>query len=239
MFSDSDEEFNNDVYNEYVFTPPPKKKLKALSSQQKRREEKSALDMSPREEQRSTANYDHPSFCCHRKQCHKHIAESTVRAVRDRVWRDCGKDSRRAKEEIAKAWTELFLVDGEQCCVSFVLNAFGVSRMFIYPDRRNSAPKVRFAETRECIINFFKELRMECDRMPDCEEYHIYAPQKTNVYDWYLDWVGARPCSRQYFLTTWNSVAKDVKLRKYLRFTKCKTCAELREVIFFVFFHCF
>ena len=101
MFSDFDDDSN--VYNECVFTPPPKKKLKALSSQQKGREEKSALDMSPREEQRSTTNYDHLSFCCHRKQCHKHIAESTVRAIRDRVWRDCGQDSRRGKEKIAKA----------------------------------------------------------------------------------------------------------------------------------------
>ena len=231
MFTDSDDDVNHGDYNDYIVTPPPKKKMKALSSQQKLRQPKPHQDMSPREQQRHVSSYEHPIFCCRRKECHRYISEPTVRLIRDRVWSECGNDSRRAKIEIAKVWSETFLVDGEKCCIKFLINAFGVSRMFIYPDRRNSASKVKSADTREAIINFFEELKMECDRMPDCDEYHIYAPKKANVYEWYMAWVGMLPCSREYFLKTWRQVAKDVKLRKYLRFTKCKTCAELREVL--------
>ena len=233
MNSSSDEEFKHGDYNDYIITPPPKKKFKALSAQQTRRAEKTVENMSPREEKRRAVHYQHPESCCVRKNCCANISESTVMNVRDRIWRDYGDDPARVKIEIAKVWAEIFLVNGEQCCINFLTNAFGVSKMFLYPDRRNSVPKMKFAQIKECIINYFHDLRLELDRMPDCDEYHVYAPKKADVYDWYMTWVGSKPCTRQYFLNTWKQVAPDVKLRKYLRFTKCKTCAELREVTLF------
>lgn len=234
-------EWSSDTDTEYednFVTPPPKKRMKAFNVELQRSAEKPLPSMSPREVIRRTENYVHPTECCKRKRCWEHIAESTVRAIRSRVWNNNKDDFRRAKLEIAKAWDEIFLVDGKRCCVEFITNAFGVSRTYLYPDTRNKT-KIRKSDARECIINFFDELKLDSDSMPDAEEYHLYAPKRNNVYEWYCERPGSIPCGRQYFLKQWRELFPEVKLRKYLRFTKCKTCEELKQVRTFRFFDYF
>jgi hypothetical protein len=223
--SDTDTENEDNI----MVTPPPKKKRKAFATQLQTSAEKPVSQMSPREVARRTEFYVHPSQCCKRKRCHEHIAESTVQAIRSRVWNDRSLDLHSVKIEIARIWDEIFLIDGERCCVHFLCNAFGVSRTFLYPPTRTKT-KIRAADAKECIINFFEQLKLDSDMMPDSAEFHLYAPKKNTVYEWYCERRGSVPCGRQYFLKTWKEVASDVKLRKYLRFSKCKTCEVLKQV---------
>lgn len=223
--SDTDTD-NEDI----MITPPPKKKTKAFAVQLQRSAEKPVSQMNDRERSRRTENYVHPEFCCHRKHCCEHIAVDVVRDIRSRVWNDYREDPKAAKVEIARVWDEVFLVNGQRCCVDFLTNAFGVSRTYMYPDKRNKK-KFRAADAKESIINFFEELKKDSDMMPDSAEYHLYAPKKASVYEWYCERPGAVPCGRQFFLKKWRELFPDVKLRKYLRFSKCKTCEVLKQVV--------
>ena len=228
--TDTEEEYEADLV-----TPSPKKKRKAFSAQLQRSGEKPVPQMSPRERSRRTENYVHPTKCCKRKRCYEHIADSTVRAIRSRVWNEYGDKPRQAKIEIARVWDEIFLIDGKRCCIEFILNAFGVSRTFLYPDTRKK-PKIRASDVRESIIIFFEELKLDSDSMPDAEEFHLYAPKKASIFEMYCERPGSVPCGIQYFLKQWRLLFPEVKLRKYLRFTKCNTCEELKQVHTFLLY---
>ena len=193
--------------------------------------ERKFSEMSARERKRSARNYVHPTSCCKRKQCHLSISKETICDLRVRVWNDLSMDVPRQRIEIRRLWDEVLLVGGQPCCTAFVTNAFGVSKMYLYGDSRSDRSKIRIAIKTECAIAFFDQLRLENDKMPDKQEYQLYAPNKKCVWEWYHNQIGeVVPISKTFFFQLWKQFAPDLKLRKYLKFTICKTCKDLKEV---------
>jgi len=193
--------------------------------------EKEFSQMTPREKKRSACTYVHPTSCCKRKQCHLSISDQTIRELRIRVFSDPDMDLARRRTEIRRLWDELLQVGGKPCCVSFICHAFGVSKMYLYGDSRLDRTKIRVAAKTEAAIAFFDQLRLENDKMPNKQEYQLYAPKRNSVWEWYCNQAGeVIPISRQFFLKLWREYAPDLKLRKYLKFSICKQCKHLKEV---------
>jgi hypothetical protein len=70
-----------------------------------------------------------------------------------------------------------------------------------------------------------------------CAVYQVTAPFRKDVYQWYLASVLNFPAvyprvTLGYFNSIWRSKFPNIKLRKYLRFSKCGTCEELRAIRF-------
>ena len=70
--------------------------------------------------------------------------------------------------------------------------------------------------------------------MPDQPIFQLAAPLKKDVYAWYLADTERLPTiyptvSQSFFMLTWRGSVPEVRLRRVLRFTKCKTCETLRE----------
>ena len=84
------------------------------------------------------------------------------------------------------------------------------------------------------VVAWFNILKDCLEQMPDTPVYQLAAPMKKDVYQWYLD-DHARlpdlypPIHTSYFMATWRKHVPEVRLRRVLRFTKCKECESLRE----------
>jgi hypothetical protein len=145
-----------------------------------------------------------------------------------------GHDTREARRaEILR--TQLLLgPPGQRCCTKWLKNVFGVrSNDKLYG--RTSEARERKDEKRLAIIAWFQDLVQTADKMPDSNIYIIPAPSRKGVWKWYCGDGEAYPTlfppvTRAYFLMVWAEYFPTVKLRKYLRFTKCCTCVKWRTV---------
>jgi hypothetical protein len=85
------------------------------------------------------------------------------------------------------------------------------------------------------VMAWFHDLLLTAEKMPDSPDYMLPAPHKKTVYQWYMADHGEHPtvypkvCS-SYFLRVWREEFPHVKLRKYLRFSKCCFCVLHRGV---------
>jgi hypothetical protein len=83
-------------------------------------------------------------------------------------------------------------------------------------------------------MSWFTNLKDCLEKMPDEPVWQVAAPWKKSVFEWYKGDCAEYPqymkCSRSYFLTLWKDHFPEIKLRKWLRFSKCSTCAEFRRV---------
>lgn len=187
--------------------------------------------MTVRQYNRSAGSYVHPTSCCKRKRCYLSISKETICKLRVRVWNDLSMDPPRQKTEIMRLWGEVLHVNNQPCCIKFLCNAFGISKTYVYGDSRNDRSKIRISVKTEAAIAFFNQLRQENDKMPNKQEYQLYAPKRKCVWEWYNNQVGdIVPISKSFFFELWRIYAPDLKLRKYLKFTICKECKDLKEV---------
>jgi hypothetical protein len=157
--------------------------------------------------------------------------DDEIQALRGAVPRK-GLDAKR--EHI---WTTQVLLgpgDGKKCCANWLKCVYGVrSNAKLYGGTRMK--KERKDKKRISVISWFQELLQVADKMPDSPDSIIPAPSKKAVYNWYCSDVESSPkmydqTSKTHFLKTWRDYFPGVKLRKYLRFTKCCTCVKWRQV---------
>ena len=229
--SDSESDDGSDDDDSKFTTPSPPKRHKAFER------ELTPIQMEPIDEEESEQkvdprayNYEHPVECCKKMKCHLHFEAEHMRRLRQRVYTDFSKDARERKVEIARLKTETLLVDGKQCCTKFFMAVFGVSTTYIYGDNRYKHHD-RMAPCMEAIITFFNHMRLENDAMPDKLEYQLYATKKKEVFGWYDNICQEHEkCCVSYFYKQWEQHASDCKLRRFLRFAKCRECHELRQV---------
>ena len=93
--------------------------------------------------------------------------------------------------------------------------------------------KSREATTTVSVLAWFKTLLLAADKMPDTSDFIIPAGTKRDVYTWYdQDRIAHdtlyEKCSASFFNNIWSRILPNVKLRKYLRFTKCCYCVKWR-----------
>lgn len=98
-----------------------------------------------------------------------------------------------------------------------------------------SASKADRSQTDIGIMAWFEALKPSLEMQPDKAEFHVGAALRKDVCAWYEQDSRAYPhifprSSTQYFLSTWRTYTPEVKLRRYLRFTKCADCSSLRQV---------
>ena len=84
------------------------------------------------------------------------------------------------------------------------------------------------------VVAWFEILKDSLEQMPDSPVYQLAAPMKKDVYQWYKDDHARLPnlyptVHSSYFMKTWRNHVPEVRLRRVLRFTKCKDCESLRE----------
>ena len=224
--SHSEERLDKDFATNFNNTPS-RIPRKAFTRQLPDSAEKPLHTMSVREKKRRIDGYVPPKECCNRK-CFMHFPEEQIRALRKRVWTD-SEDKVVRRRTMANLHRDVLLVTDKPCCIRFLTRAFSVSNDFIYGKPKDSR-KVRLALVREHIINFFKEMRETGDHQPDTGRVLLWAPTKVAVYGWYMESALEFKCTKSYFNRVWQEEAKDVQLRKHLRFTKCTECEKLREV---------
>lgn len=88
---------------------------------------------------------------------------------------------------------------------------------------------------RIAVHAWFYKLLLTADKMPDTVDYVLPAPHKVTVWSWYITDSEENPIvypavSETYFLKVWREDFPQVKLRKYLRFSKCCYCVLHRAV---------
>lgn len=101
-------------------------------------------------------------------------------------------------------------------------------------DMVDGRPTVRRKDT---VVSFLKRLSEDCsDRMPDSAELHLPFFRKYEVYAHFTDefkrlYPGAEPPTQHYFLRTWKSDCRNIKVRRTSRFTICDQCEQLRSAL--------
>ncbi len=85
------------------------------------------------------------------------------------------------------------------------------------------------------IQAWFEALKQTIDQMPDENVFQVPLPFKKSLYHLYLLDCETYPtiykkCQPDYFFKVWNKTNPHVKLRKHLRFSKCFTCTENRNI---------
>jgi hypothetical protein len=87
---------------------------------------------------------------------------------------------------------------------------------------------------RGALLVWFSFLEQVADRMPTKRlEYQLSANKKKQVFKWYKSDVKLFPkiypvVTKDYFLSTWRTFYPHLKVRKWMRFSKCATCINLR-----------
>ena len=87
------------------------------------------------------------------------------------------------------------------------------------------------------VLAWFQLLKPCLEAQPDNGQFHVNAPTKGEVFRWYQRDRALYPTifpevHPKYFNQVWRELIPEIKLRKVLRFTRCKTCEALREKAF-------
>jgi hypothetical protein len=143
------------------------------------------------------------------------------------------------KERREAIWdTRVLLGPGNDvpCCHAWLKCVFGIrSNDKLYGRRAQRTKENQKDHKRICVIAWFHDLLKAADKMPDSPNYIIPAPSKRGVWRWYLADGVLSPelypkVSLSYFIKVWSEYFPTVKLRKYLRFTKCCKCVKWRTI---------
>ena len=116
------------------------------------------------------------------------------------------------------------------------MNVYGVRSRDKFFGRTTAHVQHDIADpTRVGVMAWFHDLLLTADKMPDSPDYMLPAPHKKTVYQWYMTDHGEHPTvypkvSAPYFLRVWREEFRHVKLRRYLRFSKCCFCVLHRAV---------
>ena len=124
---------------------------------------------------------------------------------------------------------------GHRACDRWTMNVFGIRSTNKLYGAKTDKQLGRDCELRIAVMAWFHEILMTADKMPDTRDYMLPAPHRKAVYDWYKSDNEADPeryplVSRTYFLAVWRENFPHVKLRKYLRFSKCCFCVLHRAI---------
>ncbi len=91
------------------------------------------------------------------------------------------------------------------------------------------------APCRESIVSYLNRVAENTgDKMPDSNEQHLPFYKKFEVYENFIeDFKKINPTgrvpSKNYFLRTWKTSCKNIKIRKHNRFSKCDICESLKD----------
>ena len=156
-----------------------------------------------------------------------------LKKIRQQVYADKSVTAIERQEKVHKARLDL-LVNGKRCCMTFLKRVFGVSNSFLYHAHAGT-DKLRKSPKHSLIRAWFMNLLNFCDRMPDEDnKFQLTAPYKHTVFEWFEDdmkaWKVATTIGRSWFMKVWKNTYPQIVLRKYLRFSKCKECVELRKI---------
>ena len=97
----------------------------------------------------------------------------------------------------------------------------------------------RAAPKADSIINWLRMLGSHYMISPDTDLIYLPFPNRECVFDLYCSDMKeicnidpTRRCSLTHFRKVWreNIYTKDIRIRKWMRFTKCDTCVDLREL---------
>ena len=158
--------------------------------------------------------------------------------MRQELWSNRAYSREDQRNHIHYAWKNVFVVGVERkpCCNSFVRNVYKVSRSFLY-HRVKGTPVHRSDDKAIAVVTWFDVFQENCDPMPDSEkdEYQVFAPTKRAVYNIYkADSINCPQVwpqlSYSTFARVWAKYKSNFKLRRHLRFSKCRVCVTLREV---------
>ncbi len=170
-------------------------------------------------------------YVCCKKRCMDKMPDAIVCGFRRHVFAHGKLPMTRAR-----AMDEaLQNVQGNYACDDWLEIVLGCSRNFLHPKVRANTygdSNRRRGKILVTVMAWFDLLLPVIDKMPDEVNYQISAPDRSTVWKWYSEdckkYAIFRACSRQYFLQVWAQHYSIVKLRKYMRFTRCELCVKLR-----------
>jgi hypothetical protein len=212
---------------EHKDTQPPKKKCRHVHTKNCHHSHSKASK--PVEYKKMPFGRDNP--CCARN-C---WLPGTFQDLQISTWRSAAEDhgpKTKHRAKFARAvMPSMLMHDGKTCCVNFVVWVFAVNKKALYHTpqvlnkrRDNSSKDIS-------IMAWFANLKLVIDKMPDEPVWQVAAPWKKDVYEWYesdaKEYAHYLHVSRDYFNKKWPA---DVKLRKWVRFSKCSICQDNRKI---------
>ena len=147
------------------------------------------------------------------------FGELQVAAWRRVADKEC-QDKRKRAAHGRKQRETMLLSDGKPCCQAYMMWVFGLNLNNLHYKPKGQAKKRSASVLDVSVMAWFINLKDVLDKMPDEPVWQVAAPFKRTVYKWYMADCkvgGYTPCSVAHFNRLW---PPDVKLRKWLRFTK-------------------
>jgi hypothetical protein len=128
-------------------------------------------------------------------------------------------------------------IDGIQVCDRYFKYAFGLSNDFksrLVKYGIHSFPSPHSSQKLLWLLQWFDELKAAGEQQPNSPDIVLPFRTRVQVYGLFeLDHpkkTNAKPAiSFSYFNHVWTNYRSQIKLRKYLTFSKCTTCIRLRE----------
>ena len=170
------------------------------------------------------------------------------------LWSNEGLDKPSQKRgQIILAWNTTFRFGGghpthahDKCCVTFICHVYQISRSYLYYRPLYTTSTQRDESKTFGVMAWFNGFKHVCDPMPDQNAvlpgvsthvtvYQVFFPNRKTVYQQYCSDAKAHSTSfpamsRTHFLAVWRKFVPNFRLRKYLRFSRCPRCIELRAI---------
>jgi hypothetical protein len=189
--------------------------------------------------------FDSDQPCCRKlTPCYKYF-KSDQATWRSQFLYNSTENEGVTAQRLAEHRLQSKLPSGKQYCVNYQTYWTGWSRAKLNtsPPRADARDdffmtqprdKVRSSTKDIAVIAWFSVLKDCLERMPDVPFYQIGAPMKSDVYKWYQADQIRLPTiyphmHSSYFNKVWRTHVPEVRLRRVLRFTKCRDCETLRE----------
>ena len=181
--------------------------------------------------------FDTNTPCCAKgTPCYKYFKEEVA------TWRKLylyngNEDENVTRERLSMHRTSTTLPCGRNYCVKFQSYWSGWDNQKLYgrSGKSGGMSRQRRQSVKDvAVIAWFGILKDCLEQMPDNPTYQLGAPLRTDVYTWYMQDHDRLPTlyprvAKPYFNKVWRTHVPEVRLRRVLRFTKCKTCESKRE----------
>jgi len=182
---------------------------------------------------------NHRVTCCKKKKCclNPKFTEEVIKSCRFSLHNECKNETERRTKLNDIYWRggEKWKLLDDEVCIEYFIFVYHVSRQSLTSAAASGGRRLlncrRSDKTRICC-DWLDEFAMYHEIMPDTNFIQLPYANKKIVYDFFksdrFPLETNNQISESFFYRVWREKRQQIKLRKYLRFSKCPTCVSLR-----------
>jgi hypothetical protein len=188
---------------------------------------------------------DRLNECCKKRKCCKKFELSAIQMCREQI--HCLPHVVDRRSMVLSQFVRVNkhgqsklkpAIDGTKVCIKFFCYAFGITNDFVYRILKNGIhpiPSPHQSQKLLHLLEWLNEIKQLGEQQPNSSSIILPYRTRHQLYELYQsdhphsDRDATPLCSFPYFKYVWAQQLPDLKLRKYLPFSKCNQCIHLRE----------